>query len=102
MGSRDEKVDPDRVPRPHEIDESKRAADREEVEDVFVTPGDGLDRVDELGVEGGGEDVEKSTPEVVDDLDHVGLEDEGPVDHPGEGTEEPTKGVQARWGKAGP
>jgi hypothetical protein len=103
MGSRDDKRHPDSDPRPHEIDDSARAADADQIDDVFVEPEDGLDRVDELGIETpAAEDVEKSTPEVADELDHAGLEDSMPADHPGEGVEEQTKGVQARWGKAGP
>jgi hypothetical protein len=102
MGSREDKLHPDRVPKPHEIDEAMRAAENEQVESVFETPQEGLDRVDELGIETPAEDVEKSTPEVADELDHAGLEDSVPADHPGDGVEEQAKGVQARWGKAGP
>lgn len=107
MGSRDDKRHPDQqqqqqTPRPHEIDDSARAADAEQVENVFVEPEDGLDRVDELGIETPAEDMEKSTPEVADELDHAGMEDGLPADHPGDGVEEQDKGVQARWGKAGP
>lgn len=98
MSPRQNKRNPDEAPKPHQIDDAKRAADAEQIEEAFVTPQDGLDRIDELGVETPAEDVEKGIPEVVDELDHAGLEDSPPVDHPDDREEEPPKDAQTRWG----
>ena len=91
---------PDRNPTRHEVHASIHAADEDRVISDFTDPADAVERAQPIGLEP--DDVEKLLPEVLDELDHAGLDAELPNDHPGGTVEEQVKGLPARWGKAGP